>query len=160
MCIRDSPLLTTHRLHLPSWMSLATLLNCSSLIPSRVTHMPIRSDNSKLSRRATPQGVTYHHRPAVGPASRRFVVLPFAQPTAFTAGCGLVRRSVSSPGTTGSVFWHRTTLKPHARSGSAATATWCSPKEPFFGTRATIACGGMKKISASTTEDGVSLAQI
>ena len=27
-------------------------------------------------------------------------------------------------------------------------------------TRATMACGGLKKISASTTEDGVSLAQI
>ena len=47
----------------------------------------------------------HHHRPAVGPDSRLFVVLPFAQPTAFTAGCGLVRRSVSSPGTTGSVFF-------------------------------------------------------
>jgi len=52
------PLLATHRLHLPSWMPLATLLNCSSLIPSRVIHMPIGSDNSRLSRRATPQGVT------------------------------------------------------------------------------------------------------
>ena len=52
------PLLATHRLHLPSWMPLATLLNCSSLIPSRVIHMPIGSDNSRLSRRATPQCVT------------------------------------------------------------------------------------------------------
>ena len=52
----------------------------------------------------------HHHRPAVGPASRLFVVLPFAQPTAFTAGCGLVRHSVSSPGTTGSVFGCRATL--------------------------------------------------
>ena len=94
----------------------------------------------------------HHHRPAVGPASRLFVVLSFAQPTAFTAGCGLVRRSVSSPGTTRSVFWHRTTLEPHARSGSAATAARCSPREPAFGPRATMACGGLKKISASTTE--------
>ena len=102
----------------------------------------------------------HHHWPAVGPASRRFVVLPFAQPTAFTAGCGLVRLSVSSPGATRSVFWHRTTFEPHARSGSAATATRCSPREPACGTRATMACGGLKKINASTTEDGVSLAQI
>ena len=102
----------------------------------------------------------HHHRPAVGPASRLSVVLPFAQPTAFTAGCGLVRRTVSSPGTTRSVFWHRTTLEPHARSGSAATATRCSPRESAFGTRATMACGGLKKLSASTTEDGVSLAQM
>ena len=63
----------------------------------------------------------------------------------FTAGCGLVRRSVSSLGTTGSVFWHRTTLEPHVRSGSVATATQCSPREPAFGTRATMACGGLKK---------------
>ena len=103
----------------------------------------------------------YHHRPAVGPASRLFVVLPFAQATAFTAGCGLARRSVSSPGTTGSVFFlHRTTLEPHVRNGSAATVTRCSPREPAFGTRATMACGGLtKKISANTTENGVSLAQ-
>ena len=88
----------------------------------------------------------HHHRPAVGPASRRFVVLPFAQPTAFTVGCGLARRSVSSPGTTGSVFfWRRTTPVPHARSGSAATATRCSPREPTFGTRATMCCGGLEK---------------
>ena len=86
----------------------------------------------------------HHHRPAVGPANRRFVVLPFAQPTAFTAGCGLMRRSVSSPGTTGSVLWHRTTLEPHARSGSAATAARCSPREPAFGTRAAMGCGGLK----------------
>ena len=125
-------------------MPLATLLNCSSIIPSRVIHVPIGNDNSRLSRRATPQGVL-QHRPAVGPASRLFVVLPFAQPTAFTAGCGLVRRSVSSPGTTGSVFWHRTTLEPHARSGSAATATRCFPGEPTFGTRATMGCGGLGK---------------
>ena len=39
-------------------MPLATLLNCSSLIPSRVIYMPFGSDNSRLSRRATPQGVT------------------------------------------------------------------------------------------------------
>ena len=52
------PLLATHRLHLPSWMPLATLLNCSSLILSRIIHMPIGSDNSRLSRRATPQCFT------------------------------------------------------------------------------------------------------
>ena len=87
----------------------------------------------------------HHHQPAVGPASRLFVVLPFAQPTDFTAGCGLVWRGVVAPGTTESVFWHRTTLEPHARSGSAATATRCSPREPVFGTRATMACGGLEK---------------
>ena len=95
---------------------------------------------------STPRGVT---SPSAGrrPCQPTFVVLPFAQPTAFTAGCGLVRRSVSYPGTTMSVFfWHRTTLEPHARSGSAATATRCSPREPAFGTRATMACGGLKSV--------------
>ena len=86
-----------------------------------------------------------HHRPDVDPASRLFVVLPFAQPTAFTAGCGLVRHSVSSPGTTGSVFWRRATLVSHARSGSGATAKRCSPRKPTFGTRATMGCGGLEK---------------
>ena len=97
-----------------------------------------------MSRRATLRGVT---SPSAGrrPCQPTFVVLPFAQPTAFTAGCGLVRRSVSSPGTTRSVLGHRTTLEPHARSGSAATAARCSPREPAFGTRATMACGGLKK---------------
>ena len=52
------PLKATHRLHLPSWMPLATMLNCSSLIPSRVIHMQIGSENSRLSRRATPKCVT------------------------------------------------------------------------------------------------------
>ena len=72
----------------------------------------------------------HHHRQAVGPASRLFVVLPFAQQTAFTGGCGLVRHSVSSPGTTGSVVWRRATLVPHSRSGSAANVIRCSPREP------------------------------
>ena len=45
-----------------------------------------------------------HYRPAVSPANRRLVMLPFAQPTTFTAGCGLVRHSLISPETTGSVF--------------------------------------------------------
>ena len=126
-------------------MPLATLLNCSSLvIPSRVFHMPIGSDNSRMSRRATSQSVT---SPSAGrrPCQPTFVVLPFAQPTAFTAGCGLARRSVSSHGTTGSVFWRQATFVPHARSGSAVTVIRCSPREPTFGTGATMACGGLKK---------------
>ena len=77
----------------------------------------------------------------IGPALRTST----AKPTAFTAGCGLVRHSVSSPGTTGSVFWRRATLVSHARSGSAATAIRCSPREPTFGTRATMGCGGLEK---------------
>ena len=79
----------------------------------------------------------HHHRPAVGPDSRPFVVLPFAQPTAFTAGCGLVWHSVISPGPTGGVVWRR--------SGSAATAIQCSPTEPTFGIRVTIGCSGLEK---------------
>ena len=72
---------------------LATLLYCSSLIPSRVFPMSNGSDNSWLSRRATPQGVTsqsvgrrpcqptfcratlrttnrHHRRMRIGPAQR------------------------------------------------------------------------------------------
>ena len=41
-----------------SWMPLATLRNCSSLIPSRIIHMPTASENSRLSGRATPQYLT------------------------------------------------------------------------------------------------------
>ena len=74
-----------------------------------------------------------------------FVVLPFAQPTAFTAGCGLVWHSVRSPGTTESVFWRRGTAVSHARSGSTATAIRCPRREPTFGTRATMGCGGLEK---------------
>ena len=87
----------------------------------------------------------HHHRPAVAPAGRLFVVLPFAQPTAFTARCGLVRRSVSSPRSRRSVFWCRATLVPHAQSSSAATVTRFSLREPTFGTRATMGCGGLEK---------------
>ena len=42
-------------------------------------------------------------------------------------------------------FLRRATLVPHARSGSAATATRCSPREPTFVTRATMGCGGLEK---------------
>ena len=51
-------LLATHRLHLQSKMPLATLLNYSSLTPSRVIHIPTGSENSRLSRRAMPQCAT------------------------------------------------------------------------------------------------------
>ena len=60
--------------------------------------------------------------------------------------CGLVRHSVSSLGTTGNDFWRRATLVSHARSGSAATAIRCSPRESTFGTRATMGCGGLEKL--------------
>ena len=65
--------------------------------------------------------------------------------TAFTVGCGLVRQSVSSPGTTGNVFEHRVALVSHARSDSAATTIRCFPREPTFGSRATMGCGGLEK---------------
>ena len=150
------PLLATHRLPPPSWMPLATLLNCSSLIPSRVIHMSIGSDNSRLSRRATPQCVT---SPSTGgrPASQRFVVLPFSQPIAFTAGYGLVRLSVSSPGTSGSVL-----LAP----GYACVprTEWLRryrdtvlPKGAHFWYKGDDGLWWLGKISASTTEDRVYL---
>ena len=45
----------------------------------------------------------------------------------------------------GERFWRRATLVSHARSGSAATAIRRSPREPTFGTRATMGCGGFEK---------------
>ena len=106
------------------------------------------------------RNVLHHHRPAVGPASRFFVVLPFAQPTAFTAGCGLVRHSVSSPGTTGSAF-----LAPGY--GCAPRAEWLRcyrntmlPKGAHYWYKGDDGLWWLEKISASTTEDGVYLAQI
>ena len=74
-------------------------------------------------------------------------VLPIntVKPTAFTVGCGSVRRSVSSLGTTGSVFWRRATPESRTRSGFAATKIRCSLREPILGTRATMGCGGLEK---------------
>ena len=50
-------LLVKRRLHLQGRMPSATLLNCGSLIPSRVIRMPIGSEDSTLSRHATPRCV-------------------------------------------------------------------------------------------------------
>ena len=47
-------LLVTRRLHIQGRTPSATLLDCGSLIPSRIIRMPIRSESSMLSRRATP----------------------------------------------------------------------------------------------------------
>ena len=85
----------------------------------------------------TPQHTYY----VIGPALRTST----AKSAAFTAGCTLVRHSVSCPGTTVNVFWRRATLASHSRSGFAATATRCSPRGPTFGTRATMGCGGLEK---------------
>ena len=76
----------------------------------------------------------------IGPALRTST----AKPTTFTAGYALVRHSVSFPGTTVNVFWRRATLASYAWSGFAATATRCSPREPTFGTRVTMGCGGLE----------------
>ena len=91
------------------------------------------------------QKALHHHRPAVGPASRFFVVIPVAQPTAFTAVRIAAEQHKLFRNHKERLFWHRTTLEPHARSGSVATTTRCSPREPTFGTRATMACGGLEK---------------
>ena len=85
----------------------------------------------------TPQHTYY----VIGPALRTST----AKSAAFTAGCTLVRHSVSCPGTTVNVFWRRATLVSHARSGSAATVIRCSPRDTTFGTRATMGCGSLEK---------------
>ena len=51
-------LLVIRRLHLPGRMPSTTLLNCGSRIPSRDIRMPIESENSTVSRRATPHFAT------------------------------------------------------------------------------------------------------
>ena len=136
------PLLATHRLHLPSWMPLATLLNCSSLIPSRVVHMSIGSDNSRLSRRATPQCATSPSagrrpcQPTFGRATLRTTNRLYRRMRIGAAQLKLSRNH-------GERFLAPGYALPHARSGSAATATRCSPREPTFGTRATMGCGGL-----------------
>ena len=78
------------------------------------------------------------------------------QPTAFTAGCALARHSVSFPGITANVFWRRATIASHARGGFAGTVTRCSPREPTFGTRATMGCGGMEKSTQVRRKMGIS----
>ena len=50
-------LLVNRGLHLQGRMPSATLLNCGSLIPSRVFRMLIGSESSTLNRRATPRCV-------------------------------------------------------------------------------------------------------
>ena len=118
-------LLATKRLHLPSWMPLATLLNCRSLTPSPVIHMPIRSENSRLSRRTTPQYVTSRS------AGRRPCQPTFCRVTLRTTNrldrqmrIGAAHRMLSR--NNGERFWRRATSMSHARSGSAATAIRCS----------------------------------
>ena len=87
-------------------------------------------------------------------AARRYITI--GRPSALTAGflscypshnqppfadwCGAAQ-ALSEP--QGAFFC--TGLEPHARSVSPATATRRSPREPAFGTRATMACGGLKK---------------
>ena len=77
----------------------------------------------------------------IGPALRTST----AKPSAFTAGCGLARPTVSFPGTTVTVFGRQATLASHARNVFGATATQCSPREPTFGTRATMGYRGLEK---------------
>ena len=91
----------------------------------------------------------------IGPALRTST----AKPTAFTAGCALARHSMSFPGTTANGFWCPATFVPHARSGFAATATRCSPREPIFGTRATMGCGGLEN-QCQHDKDGVYLVAV
>ena len=76
-----------------------------------------------------------------GPALRTST----AKPTALTTGCALEWHCASFPGTKVNVFWRRATLASHARRGVAASATRCSPREPTFGARAPMGCGGLEK---------------
>ena len=86
----------------------------------------------------------HHHRPAVDPARRRFLATISTTNGLYRRMLiGAARRKLSQKH--GEWFWRRATLVSHARSGSAATAIRCSPREPTFGTRATMGCGGLEK---------------
>ena len=61
----------------------------------------------------------------VGPALRTST----AKLTAVTTGCALALHGVCFPRATANVFHHPPTLASHGRSGFAATATRCSPRE-------------------------------
>ena len=59
----------------------------------------------------------------------------------------------------GECFWHRATPVSFARSGFAATAILCSIREPIFGTRATMGCGGLEN-QCQHDKDGVYLVAV
>ena len=77
----------------------------------------------------------------------------------YTAGCGLVRRSASSPGTTGSAFFDAGLRLSPTRGGLRCYSDTVLPKGARFWCKGDDGLWWLKKISASTTEDGVSLAQ-
>ena len=99
---------------------------------------------------------------STSPAPKFCVIGPVPQtsttkPTAFAAGCGLVRHSVSSLGTTGNVFW---------ALGYACVprAEWLHryrntvlPKGAYFWYKGDDGLWWLGKISVKTTEDGVYL---
>ena len=103
------------------------------------------------------RNASHHHRPAVGPASRLFVVLPFAQPTAFTAGRGLGAAQRKLSRNHGERF-----LAPGC--ACVTRAEWLRryrdtvlPKGAHSWYKGDDGLGWLGKISASTTEDGVYL---
>ena len=138
------PFLATHRLHLPSWMPLATLLNCSALIPSHVIHMPIVSDNSRLSPRATPECVTSPstgHRPCEPTFCR--AILRTINRLYRRMWIGAAQRELSR--NHGELFLvPGCACVPHAEWLRRYRDT-VLPRESTFGTRATMGCGGLKK---------------
>ena len=95
------PLFATRRFHLPNWMPLPKLLNCSSLIPSCIIHTG--TENSRLSRRATAQCVTSPSagrrscQPTFRRATLRTIVPPFR-----TSRNWLVQNDHTRPTTTSS----------------------------------------------------------
>ena len=76
-------------------------------------------------------------------ATGRALRIRTAQPTACTAGCGLVLHIGNFFGETVSDSWLPVTAAFLAQNGRAATAPRCFPTEPAFGTRATTVCGGV-----------------
>ena len=153
------PLLATHRLHLRNWMPLATVLNCSSLIPSRVIHMPIGNDNIRLSRRATPQCVT---SPSAG---RRPCQLTFCRGTLRTTNRFYRRMRIGAAQRKLSRNHGERFLAPGYACAPRAEWLRCYrdtvlPKGAHVWYKGDDGMWWLGKISASTTEDGVYLVRV
>ena len=140
-------------------MPLATLLNCSSLITSRVIHMTIGRDNSRLSRRATPQSVT---SPSAG---RRPCQPTFCRATVRTTNRLHRRMRIGAAYRTLSRNHGERVLAPGYACAPRAEWLRCYrdtvlPKGAQFWYKKDDRLWWLGKISASTTDDGVYLARI
>ena len=141
-------------------MPLATLLNCSPLIPSRViSHADWeRQQQDEPTCHARRRYITIG-RPSALPADFLSCYPSHNQPPLLP--CGLLRSSISSPGTTRSVcFGIGLRLSPTRGVAPLLQRHGVPQGSPRLVQGRQWLVVAWKKNSASTTEDGVSLAQI